>query len=51
MSDVILVVLERPEAAPHLLGAAECLAMLTGGARVNALAVRAPPGYAAALAA
>jgi nucleotide-binding universal stress UspA family protein len=47
MSDVILVVLERPEAAGHLLHAAECLAVLTGGARVNALAIRTPPGYAA----
>jgi nucleotide-binding universal stress UspA family protein len=40
-------VLERPEAAAHLLHAAECLAVLTGGARVNALAIRTPPGYAA----
>jgi nucleotide-binding universal stress UspA family protein len=47
MSDVILVVLERPEAAARLLCAAECLAMLTGGARINALAIRTPPGYAA----
>ena len=47
MSDVILVVLDRPEAAAHLLHAAECLAVLTGGARVNALAIRTPPGYAA----
>jgi hypothetical protein len=42
MSDVILVVLERPEAAARLLCAAERLARLTGGARVNALAVRTP---------
>ena len=47
MSDVILVVLERPEAAVHLLHAAECLAVLTGGAHVNVLAMRTPPGYAA----
>ena len=46
MSDVILVVLEHPEAAAHLLHAAECLAVLTGGARVNVLAIRTPPGYA-----
>lgn len=46
MSDVILVVLERPEAAAHLLHAAECLAVLTGGARINALAICTPPGYA-----
>src|SRR5215212_9601707 len=47
MSDVILVVLGRPEAAARLLGAAECLALLTGAARVNVLAVRTPPEYAA----
>jgi nucleotide-binding universal stress UspA family protein len=47
VSDVILVVLEHPEAAAHLLHAAECLAVLTGGARVNVLAIRTPPGYAA----
>ena len=47
MSDVVLVVLERPEAAAQLLHAAECLAVLTGGARVNVLAIRTPPGYAA----
>jgi nucleotide-binding universal stress UspA family protein len=47
MSDVILAVLERPEAAAHLLGAAERLAALTGATRVNVLAVRTPPGYAA----
>ncbi len=46
MSDVILVVLGRREAA-RLLYAAECLAQLTGGARVNVLAVRTPPEYAA----
>jgi nucleotide-binding universal stress UspA family protein len=47
MSDVILVVLGRPGAAASLLCAAECLARLAGGARVNALAVRTPPEYAA----
>jgi nucleotide-binding universal stress UspA family protein len=47
MSDVILVVLGRPEAAARLLRAAECLAQLTGAARVNVLAVRTPPEYAA----
>ena len=47
MSDVILVVLDRPEAATHLLHAAERLAVLAGGARVNALAIRTPPGYIA----
>ncbi|WP_159351053.1 universal stress protein [Roseomonas harenae] len=47
MSDVILAVLERPEAAAHLLRAAERLAVLTRATRVNVLAVRTPPGYAA----
>jgi hypothetical protein len=47
MSDVILVVLERPKVAAQLLHAAECLAVLMGGARVNVLALRTPPGYAA----
>ena len=47
MSDVILVVLERPGVAAHLLRAAECLAGLTGGARVNVLAVRTPLEFAA----
>ena len=47
MSDVVLVVLERPATAAHLLRAAECLAVRTGGARVNVLAIRTPPGYAA----
>jgi nucleotide-binding universal stress UspA family protein len=42
MSEVILVVLGRPEAASGLLRAAERLADLAGGARVNALAVRTP---------
>jgi nucleotide-binding universal stress UspA family protein len=47
MSDVILVVLGRPEAAARLLCAAERLAGLTRGARLNVLAVRTPPEYAA----
>jgi nucleotide-binding universal stress UspA family protein len=47
MSDVILVVLDRPEAATRLLCAADRLAVLAGGARVNALTVRTPLGYAA----
>src|SRR4029079_13223919 len=47
VSDVILVVLGGPRPAVHLLHAAECLAVLTGGARVNVLAMRTPPGYAA----
>src|SRR4051794_35996925 len=47
MSEVILVVIERPTAAARLLRAAEILAILTGGARVNVLAPRTPPGYAA----
>jgi nucleotide-binding universal stress UspA family protein len=38
MADVILVVLDRPEAAPGLLAAAGCLAALTGSARIKALA-------------
>ncbi|MBI0537395.1 universal stress protein [Roseomonas sp. KE2513] len=45
MADVILVVLVSPLAADQLLSAAERLAVLTGGARVNVLAVRTPPGY------
>ena len=42
MSDVILAVLGRPEAAPALLSAAACLASLMGGARLNVLAVHEP---------
>lgn len=45
MSDVVLVVLQRPDAAPRLLRAAERLAVLAGAARINVLAVRTPPGY------
>jgi nucleotide-binding universal stress UspA family protein len=46
MSDVILTVLERPEAAAHLLRAAERLAVLTRARHVNVVAARTPPGYA-----
>lgn len=45
MSDVVLVVLQRPDAAFHLLRAAERLAALAGAAHINILAVRTPPGY------
>jgi nucleotide-binding universal stress UspA family protein len=38
MADVILVVLDRPEAAAGLLAAAGCLARLTGSARIKVLA-------------
>jgi nucleotide-binding universal stress UspA family protein len=41
MADVILVVLDRPEAVPGLLAAAGCLAELMGSARVKALAATA----------
>jgi nucleotide-binding universal stress UspA family protein len=41
MSEVILVILQRPDTAPGLLRAAECLAALAYGARVNVLAVNA----------
>lgn len=47
MSEVILVVLQRPERAAGLLGAAQCLATLLGGARVSAVAARTPPGLLA----
>ncbi|MFC0387236.1 universal stress protein [Muricoccus vinaceus] len=45
MSDVVLVVLQRLDAAAHLLRAAERLAALAGAGRVNVLAVHTPPGY------
>ena len=48
MSEVILVVLQRLDTAPGLLRAAERLAVLAHGARVNVLAVNA--AEAAALA-
>jgi hypothetical protein len=44
MPDVILVPLERLDAALELLRAAKRLKSLTGGARINVLAVRTPPG-------
>lgn len=50
MSEVILVVLWRPEAAAGLLREAGCLAGLAGGARINALAVQAPLGLTAFMA-
>lgn len=42
MSEVILVVLRRPDRAATLLNAAQRLAALTGAARINVLAVREP---------
>ena len=44
MSEVVLVLLQRPEAAAGLLRAAGRLAELAGGARINALAIRVPLG-------
>src|SRR4051812_37447970 len=44
MSEVILVVLQRPEAVIGLLRVAGRLAMLLGGARVSALAMQTPLG-------
>jgi nucleotide-binding universal stress UspA family protein len=44
MSEVILVVLQRPEAAAGLLRAAERLAELAGGARISVLALHTPLG-------
>src|SRR5689334_5386127 len=40
MTEVVLVVLRRPEMAETLLGAAQRIATLMGGARLNVLAVR-----------
>ncbi|MBI0539724.1 universal stress protein [Roseomonas sp. KE2513] len=45
MSDVVMVVLQRLDAVPRLLRAAERLAVLAGATRINILAVRTPPGY------
>jgi nucleotide-binding universal stress UspA family protein len=42
MSDVILVVLGRPEMAHAVLSGATCLASLMGGAHLNVLAVQEP---------
>ena len=43
MSDVILAVVERPKAAARTLAGAQRLAVLTGAARINVLAIRVPP--------
>jgi nucleotide-binding universal stress UspA family protein len=43
MADVVLTLLTRPETAPTVLAAAECLAVLLGGARIEALVMRVPP--------
>jgi nucleotide-binding universal stress UspA family protein len=43
MSGVILAVLDRPDAAPHVLAGATRLAELTGAHRINVLAIRTPP--------
>ena len=50
MADVVLVVQRRPEMAAILLQAAQRIAILMGGARLNVLAVR-EPIHVAALAA
>ncbi len=44
MGNVILALLERPEAARPVLAAAQRLAVLTGAARIKVLAIRLPPG-------
>jgi nucleotide-binding universal stress UspA family protein len=43
MSNVVLTLLTRPETAPTVLAAAERLAVLLGGARIEALVMRVPP--------
>ncbi|WP_297366755.1 universal stress protein [Acidocella sp.] len=43
MSEVVLALLTRPEAAPAVLAAAAHLAELAGGARIEALVCRTPP--------
>jgi len=43
MADLILAVLDHPEAAAALLAAAQRLAGLCGATRINAIVVRAPP--------
>lgn len=43
MAGVILVILDHPDAAGALLGAAQQLAAHSGATRINALVVRAPP--------
>ncbi len=42
MADVVLVVLRRPEMALNLLHAAQRMATLMGGARINVLAIQEP---------
>ena len=44
MSGVILAILEHPGSAPQTLAGARVLAGLMGTARINALAIRLPPG-------
>ncbi len=43
MSNVVLALLTNPQSAADILKAAERLALLLGGARIEALVVRAPP--------
>lgn len=43
MSNVVLAVLNRVETTPSVLAAAERLAVLLGGAKIEALAMRVPP--------
>ena len=43
MSNVVLALLTRTETAPVILGAARRLAVLLGGARIEALVMRVPP--------
>jgi len=43
MSNVVLALLTRPETAPAVLAAAERLAGLVGGGRIEALVMRVPP--------
>lgn len=43
MPGVILAVLDDPDETPALLGAARCLAELSGGAAIHALIARTPP--------
>jgi len=49
VSGAVVAVLDRPGAAPGLLSAAERLAALGGGGRVEALVVRTPPALAITL--
>jgi nucleotide-binding universal stress UspA family protein len=43
MPGVILAELDHPDAAPHVLAAAACVAQLTRASRVNVLVIRTPP--------